>query len=244
MRTLEVSFRRSFYYNEIKVLVLLFRVVRSNCGHREAERKKEMTENQKIIDFLNELKSAAPAPGGGAVAALTGAQGAALIMMVANLTVGKKKYEEYEELNQQTLKEAQEVLTKLIQGIDEDKEAFTGVSDAYALPKSTDEEKAARKAAIAEASVAAGLAPLNACRAALAGLHLTKEMLGKSNKQLVSDLYVAALNLNACIQAAKMNVVANTPALTDRKQAEEWNREIASIVEEANTLTGEILKDA
>ena len=198
-----------------------------------------MTENQKIIDFLNELKSAAPAPGGGAVAALTGAQGAALIMMVANLTVGKKKYEEYEELNQQTLKEAQEVLTKLIQGIDEDKEAFTGVSDAYALPKSTDEEKAARKAAIA-----AGLAPLNACRAALAGLHLTKEMIGKSNKQLVSDLYVAALNLNACIQAAKMNVVANTPALTDRKQAEEWNREIASIVEEANKLTGEILKDA
>ena len=77
-----------------------------------------MTENQKIIDFLNELKSAAPAPGGGAVAALTGAQGAALIMMVANLTVGKKKYEEYEELNQQMLKEAQEVLTKLIQGID------------------------------------------------------------------------------------------------------------------------------
>ena len=56
-----------------------------------------MTENQKIIDFLNELKSAAPAPGGGAVAALTGAQGAALIMMVANLTVGKKKYEEYAE---------------------------------------------------------------------------------------------------------------------------------------------------
>ena len=55
-----------------------------------------MTENQKIIDFLNELKSAAPAPGGGAVAALTGAQGAALIMMVANLTVGKKKSEEYE----------------------------------------------------------------------------------------------------------------------------------------------------
>ena len=92
--------------------------------------------------------------------------------------------------------------------------------------------------------MAAGLAPLNACRAALAGLHLTKEMIGKSNKQLVSDLYVAALNLNACIRAAKMNVVANTPALTDRKQAEEWNREIASIVEEANKLTGEILKDA
>ena len=82
-----------------------------------------MTENQKIIDFLNELKSAAPARRC-AVAALTGAQGAALIMMVANLTLGKKKYEEYEELNQQTLKEAQEVLTKLIQGIDEDKEAF------------------------------------------------------------------------------------------------------------------------
>ncbi|MDO4382940.1 MAG: cyclodeaminase/cyclohydrolase family protein [Eubacteriales bacterium] len=203
-----------------------------------------MTENQRIIDFLNELKSEAPTPGGGAVAALTGAQGAALIMMVANLTIGKKKYAEYEELNVRVRDAAQEVLDKLIQGIDEDKEAFGGVSQAYGMPKSTDEEKEARKKAISEASVAAGLAPLNACRAALRGLQLTQELIGKSNRQLVSDLYVATLNLNACIQAAKMNVVANTPALSDRKMAEAWDQEVAEIVAEAAKISSEILAEA
>lgn len=203
-----------------------------------------MTENQRIIDFLNELKSEAPTPGGGAVAALTGAQGAALIMMVANLTIGKKKYAEYEELNIRVRDEAQEVLDQLIRGIDEDKEAFGGVSQAYGMPKNTDEEKAARKKEISAASVAAGLAPLNACRAALRGLQLTQELIGKSNRQLVSDLYVATLNLNACIQAAKMNVVANTPALSDRGMAESWNNEVQSIEEESSRIVREILAEA
>ena len=203
-----------------------------------------MIKDQKIIDFLNELKSEAPAPGGGAVAALTGAQGAALVMMVANLTIGKKKYAEYEELNIRVRDEAQEVLNRLIQGIDDDKDAFTGVSNAYAMPKETEEEKAARKKAIADASVNAGLAPLNACRAAVEGLRLNVQILGKSNKNLVSDLYVSALNLNACIQAAKMNVLANTSYLADKEMAASWEKEVAEIVKEADELTGTILADA
>ncbi len=203
-----------------------------------------MIKDQKIIDFLNDLKSEAPAPGGGAVAALTGAQGAALVMMVANLTIGKKKYAEYEELNIRVRDEAQEVLNRLIQGIDDDKDAFTGVSNAYAMPKETEEEKAARKKAIADASVNAGLAPLNACRAAVEGLRLNVQILGKSNKNLVSDLYVSALNLNACIQAAKMNVLANTSYLADKEMAASWEKEVAEIVKEADELTGTILADA
>ncbi len=200
-----------------------------------------MIRDQKIIEFLDDLKSEAPAPGGGAVAALTGAQGAALIMMVANLTIGKKKYAEYEALNIRVRDEAQEVLSQLIQGIDDDKEAFTLVSNAYAMPKVTEEEKEMRKAAISEASVAAGLAPLNACRAALVGLRLNREILGKSNKNLVSDLYVSALNLNACIQAAKLNVLANTPAMGSRETAMEWEQEVADIEKEAAELTANIL---
>ncbi len=200
-----------------------------------------MIRDQKIIEFLDDLKSEAPAPGGGAVAALTGAQGAALIMMVANLTIGKKKYAEYEALNIRVRDEAQEILSQLIQGIDDDKEAFTLVSDAYAMPKATEEEKEMRKAAISEASVAAGLAPLNACRAALVGLRLNREILGKSNKNLVSDLYVSALNLNACIQAAKLNVLANTPAMGSRETAMEWEQEVADIEKEAAELTANIL---
>ncbi len=206
-----------------------------------AEREHNMIKDQTINEFLEDLKSEAPAPGGGAVAALTGAQGAALIMMVANLTVGKKKYAEYEQLNVRVRNETQEVLTQLIRGIDDDKEAFTLVSNAYAMPKSTEEEKALRKAAISEASVAAGLAPLNACRAALRGLRLNCEILGKSNKNLVSDLYVSALNLNACIQAAKLNVLANTPSMESQETAHEWEQEVAEIEKEATELTAYIL---
>lgn len=200
-----------------------------------------MIKDQTIREFLDDLKSEAPAPGGGAVAALTGAQGVALIMMVANLTIGKKRYAEYEALNIRVRDDAQAVLTQLIQGIDEDKEAFTLVSDAYAMPKSTEEDKVLRKAAISKASVAAGLAPLNACRAALCGLRLNREILGKSNKNLVSDLYVSALNLNACIQAAKLNVLANTPSMERRETAREWEQEVAEIEKEATELTAYIL---
>ena len=203
-----------------------------------------MIAEQKINDYLNELKSEAPAPGGGAVAALTGAQGTALIMMVANLTIGKKKYAEYEELNVSVRDQAQEVLDQLIRGIDEDKEAFEKVSEAYGMPKSTDAEKAARREAIAIASLGAGTAPLAACRAARRGLQLARELLGKSNRNLVSDLYVSALNLNACIRAAKLNVLANTPYIKDRELAELMEREVQEISEEADALSGEILADA
>lgn len=197
--------------------------------------------DSRITEYLGVLKSEAPAPGGGAVAALTGAQGAALIMMVANLTIGKKKYEEFEELNISVREEADEVLAKLMCGVDEDKDAFEVVSAAYAMPKATDEEKAARKAAIAEASLGAAMAPLNALRAALRGLELTISLVGKSNKNLISDLYVAALNLNACIQAAKLNVLANTPYIVDRELAESMEAETAAISTRGAALAEAIL---
>lgn len=197
--------------------------------------------NTEISEYIEVLSSEAPAPGGGAVAALTAAQGAALIMMVANLTIGKKKYAEYEELNIVARDEARTYLEQLMKGVDEDKEAFEQVSKAYSMAKQTDSEKAARREAIAIASVGAADAPLKLMRAGVCALRLAADMIGKSNANLVSDLYVAALNLNAGVQAASYNVAANIPYIADRELAASWGAEAGELAGAAAELAGQIL---
>ena len=197
--------------------------------------------NTEISEYIEVLSSEAPAPGGGAVAALTAAQGAALIMMVANLTIGKKKYAEYEELNIGARDEARTYLEQLMKGVDEDKEAFEQVSKAYSMAKKTDSEKAARREAIAIASVGAADAPLKLMRAGVCALRLAADMIGKSNANLVSDLYVAALNLNAGVQAASYNVAANIPYIADRELAVSWGAEAGELAGAAAELAGQIL---
>lgn len=197
--------------------------------------------NTEISEYIEVLSSEAPAPGGGAVAALTAAQGAALIVMVANLTIGKKKYAEYEELNIVARDEARTYLEQLMKGVDEDKEAFEQVSKAYSMAKQTDSEKAARREAIAIASVGAADAPLKLMRAGVCALRLAADMIGKSNANLVSDLYVAALNLNAGVQAASYNVAANIPYIADRELAASWGAEAGELAGAAAELAGQIL---
>lgn len=197
--------------------------------------------NTEISEYIEVLSSEAPAPGGGAVAALTAAQGTALIMMVANLTIGKKKYAEYEELNIGARDEARTYLEQLMKGVDEDKEAFEQVSKAYSMAKQTDSEKVARREAIAIASVGAADAPLKLMRAGVCALRLAADMIGKSNANLVSDLYVAALNLNAGVQAASYNVAANIPYIADRELAASWGAEAGELAGAAAELAGQIL---
>ena len=161
--------------------------------------------NLTIDEYLARLASRSATPGGGAAAALTSAQGAALIMMVANLTIGKPAYAEFEELNKEVLGEAEVLLKSLTEGADNDADAFGKVSAAYALPKD-DENRAAE---IASASVLAAEAPLMVMEDSLAALRLAAKLKGRSNKNLESDIYVAALCLYAGIKSAKVNVDAN-----------------------------------
>ena len=162
-------------------------------------------------------------------------------MMVANLTIGKKKYAEYEELNIGARDEARTYLEQLMKGVDEDKEAFEQVSKAYSRAKQTDSEKTARREAIAIASVGAADAPLKLMRAGVCALRLAADMIGKSNANLVSDLYVAALNLNAGVQAASYNVAANIPYIADRELAASWGAEAGELAGAAAELAGQIL---
>ena len=162
-----------------------------------------------IEEYLGRLGSGDPTPGGGAAAALSSAQGAALVMMVANLTIGKPEYAEFEELNKDVLGEAEVLLQSLTDGADNDADAFGKVSAAYALPKD-DENRAAE---IASASVLAAEAPLMVMEDSLAALRLAAKLKGRSNKNLESDIYVAALCLYAGIKSAKVNVDENLKVL-------------------------------
>ena len=191
-----------------------------------------------IEDYLKRLGSGEPTPGGGAAAALTSAQGAALIMMVANHTIGKPKYAEFEELNKDILSEAEVLLGSLADGIDNDA-AFGKVSAAYALPK-TNEEK--RSAAISAASVLAAEAPLMVMEDSLAALRLAATLKGRSNRMLESDIFVAALHLYAGIRSAYYNVEANMPAIekADPALALEMRQHTADILSDANEIFAEL----
>jgi len=176
----------------------------------ENSRDKTLLANLPVEVFLERLGSGMPTPGGGATAALDAAQGAALVMMVANHTIGKKKYAEYEELNVRVRDDAEELLEELMGGIDKDAFAFSAVSEAYALPK---DNARLRTAKIASASADAAIAPLEVMIASVKALKLANLLLGHSNKNLESDIYVAALSLQAGLVSAKYNVEANMPAI-------------------------------
>ena len=191
-----------------------------------------------IEEYLERLGSGAPTPGGGAVAALIAAQGAALIMMVANHTIGKPKYAEFEELNKDILSEAEILLGSLTDGVDNDAEAFSKVSAAYALPK--DDEN--RSAEIASASVLAAEAPLMVMEDSLSALRLAATLKGRSNRMLESDIYVAALCLYAAIKSAKLNVEANVPAIkkTDAALAYDLHNRASDVLTDATLIITEL----
>ena len=166
-----------------------------------------------LRDYLDVLKSEAPAPGGGSVSALSGAQGAALVSMVCELTIPKERYAEFKELCQSVREEILEIYERLTLSIDEDTEAFSKVSAAMKLPKESDEEKAVRSQAIQEATVTATEVPYKVMELCLAGLETTARIVGRSNPNAASDLGVAALNLLAGVKGAYLNVMINLPSL-------------------------------
>jgi formiminotetrahydrofolate cyclodeaminase len=198
-----------------------------------------MYEKESIEKFTEQLGSGEPTPGGGAAAALGSALGAALIMMVANHTIGKAQYAEFDELNRDVLAEAESLRVRLLEGMDRDAEAFGKVAESYALPKGSD----ARAEAIGRASVEAARAPLAVMEDSLAALRLARSMKGRSNSMLESDIIVAARSLHAGILSAEINVEANLPAIqrTDAALADELRSRAASILTEAEQLIAEIL---
>jgi len=168
-----------------------------------------------VKDFLAETASQSPAPGGGSASALSGALGVALSEMVINLTVGKKKYVDVSEELSALLPKLTELRLELQESIDKDSEAFNLVMAAFGLPKETDDEKAARRKAIREATVKATEVPLSVMQTALKAMELTQIVAEKGNKNSISDAGVAALLLSTAIDGAAYNVKINIPGLPE-----------------------------
>ena len=186
-----------------------------------------------INTYIELLGSSAPTPGGGSASALSGAQGIALILMVANLTIGKPKYAQYEELNQSALTEGTKLCAELIALIDRDAQAFSKLSQAYKLPRNSDEEKSNRATAIAEATLKATQTPFEMMDVSLKALYLCKSLVGKSNDNASSDLGVSALNLSACINGAWLNVLINLSGIKNPETTEYFRTKGQEIVETA-----------
>jgi len=170
-----------------------------------------------LRQFCNETLSDSPAPGGGSVAALMGALGASLGGMVANLSAGKRGWDDKLKYFSDWAVKAQQLKDELLFLVDEDTAAFKKVIDAFALPKESAEEKATRSAAIESATKYAAEVPLKVMETASKSYQLLSEMVEKGNPNSISDVGVGALATRACVEGAALNVRINLGQLKDEK---------------------------
>ena len=168
-----------------------------------------------IGEFLAELGSSSPAPGGGSVAALSGAMGAALVSMLCNLTIGKAKYAEYEDFARETLAKSEAITHDLLDCLKDDMTAYNGVIAALRLPKDTDEQKSERSRALQEAYKSATSAPEHTINNCLEVMRLAKSLLGKSNPTAACDLAAAGIEAHAGIFIAMDSINANLAVIHD-----------------------------
>jgi glutamate formiminotransferase / formiminotetrahydrofolate cyclodeaminase len=170
-----------------------------------------------LRQFCNETLSDSPAPGGGSVAALMGALGVSLGGMVANLSAGKRGWEEKLQYFSDLAEKAQQLKDETLALVDEDTSAFNQVMAAFALPKFTKHEKSVRSAAIEAANKEAAKVPLQVMQTASEAYDILREMASKGNPASISDVGVGLLAVRGCIEGAGMNVRINAAALKDNK---------------------------
>ena len=193
-----------------------------------------------VSSFSEILASCDPAPGGGSTAALQGALGCALISMVASLTLGRKKYAAHEQFMERCAGRAKELRLRFLDIIDRDAEAFNNVSAVFAMPKGTDEEKAARAKAMQAALMACTLTPLEVMECALSMLEIAVEMPGRFNASAASDLGVAALSLKAAVSGAWLNILSNLGGIKDEAFVGRFRSEGEAILARAIQLSDSI----
>jgi len=185
--------------------------------------------NMNLRQFCNETLSDSPAPGGGSVAALMGALGVSLGGMVANLSAGKRGWDDKLDYFSDWAVKAQQLKDELLVLVDEDTAAFNKLMDAFALPKDSAEEKAARAAAIQLATKGAAEIPLKVMETASKSYQLLSEMAEKGNPASVSDVGVGLLAVRACVEGAAMNVRINLTSLKDEKSKSALLKKIEQI---------------
>ena len=170
---------------------------------------------QRVIDFVAATASKEPTPGGGAIAALTAATGAALAEMVANLTFGKKGYEAVQTEMEVLQAKAEEIRNRMLELSQADADVFNIFMNALGLPKNTDEEKAARTAAIQQAYKDAAMVPFEIGELANQIFDLAELASRKGNQNLITDGIIAAINARAAVKSAFLDVRINLSGIKD-----------------------------
>ncbi len=192
------------------------------------------TAETKTIEFLDALAAGQPTPGGGGAAALTGGMAAALLSMVIHFTVGKKKYADVEAEMQEYLAHTETLRRELLAAVDADAAAFDAVAATYALPKETEEQKAARTAAMQQALKHAAEVPFAVAEKCLALLQLAAPIGAKGNSNVVSDAATALYLAFAALKSALVNVNVNLKFIKDAAFVEAWSAKVAGLLAEAD----------
>ena len=190
--------------------------------------------NLTTADFLDLLASGQSTPGGGGAAALTGSQAAALISMVINFTVGRKKYAEVEAEFYGYLARSEELRRNLLAEVDADAAAFDAVSATYTMPKETDEEKAARTAALQAALKHAAAVPYGVAEQSLEIMQLAEPVGAKGNSNVVSDAASALYLAYSALKCALVNVNINLKFIKDEAFVSEWAAKTADMLARAD----------
>ena len=193
-----------------------------------------------VTNFLDELASNAPAPGGGSVAAVSGALGAALVSMVCNLTLGKKAYADVQDEINDLLVESEALRQELTDLLEEDVKAYTGYSKAAKMPRGTEEEKAERQVVMQAALKVATDVPLAIAEAAVKVMDLCMPAAEKGNKWAVSDAGVAVLMAEAALLSAALNVLINLGSLKDEEFVADRRAKLDSLLEGKGIMRDEI----
>lgn len=193
-----------------------------------------MLKDLNLQDFILETAGSEPVPGGGSISALNGAIAGALAQMVANLTIGKKRYVEVEEEMRQLASKAEALRTELVADIDRDSDAYRLVFEAFKLPKETDEEKAYRTAQIQERTKLAANIPMAVARRAHELLSLAEVVVAKGNSNAITDGCVAMMCARTAVLGALLNVRINLTSITDEAF-------VRALAEEADSLEADAI---
>jgi glutamate formiminotransferase / formiminotetrahydrofolate cyclodeaminase len=211
------------------------------------EYKLRNAENEKLVRmnlraFADETASESPAPGGGSISAYVGSLGAALGTMVANLSAGKRGWEEQISLFSSEAEKGQQIKDTLLKLVDEDTHAFNRIMSGFALPKNTEEEKKARTAAIEDATKYACEVPLTVMKTAHSSLDMLQTMIEKGNPNSITDAGVGVLCVKTAVRGAFFNVMINAQGLKDIAFADDIRSKAKAILDETNNRAENILE--
>jgi len=228
---------QSMGLNEISPFKPEERIIEYQLGAKDEKNLVDMG----ITEFVDELASDSPAPGGGSVSALASTMAAGLTNMVGVLTFGKKGYEENWEEIELLSNQAQSLKDTLLFLVDEDTRSFNNVMSALRMPRESDEEQSARLQALQEATIYSAEIPLKVMRYSLEVIQLAGRMAEIGNQNSLSDAGVAVLQAQAGLEGAALNVLINIPGIDDQELVAKFKAEVSQLKSESSALADKVL---